>query len=298
MKYLKILPFIIGVIFIVSGISKLISIDDFEQYIYGLNWFSLDLTQILSRLLISVETAAGILFILRIYKRITSVLTLIMLAAFTSYILYAALTGDSEDCHCFGSLIRFNHTFSILKNLILGLLILVYIKNGEEKFGKRRHITALFVMSVSFVTVFTINLPAGILNRKSEIRYCEPCVKKILKTNQPETPKAIICFFSVNCKYCKLAAQRISVISRKANNSRDIVFYIWDEKNQSEAFFKENKLPPIKTFTLPVLQFMEATSGIMPLIILYENGKIVDTFRFSNMDEGIILDFLKNYNIQ
>ena len=42
-----------------------------------------------------------------------------------------------------------------------------------------------------------------------------------------------------------------------------------------------------------VIEFLKLTNGTMPLIILYNNGGVQKTFRYKNMDEYQIINFLQ-----
>lgn len=292
-KVKEIFPFVIAAVFLFSGISKLISVDFFEQYIYSFRIISLNLSILISRLIIGFELTLSIFFSLKIYKKTTTYITLITLSLFTIFILYSGITGISDDCHCFGALIQLSNSVSIIKNLIIIALIIVYLKSDTE-ISKNRLSKAIVAILIGFISSFAFNFPTGIITKNHEIKYCNSCFEKILDDTKLNKQRKIFCFLSVNCKYCKLAAQRISVMSQKAQNTNDIIYFLWDDKNQSDKFFKETKSIPFTHYRLNVIRFMDATSGTMPLIILYENGKVVKTFRYSDMDENEMILFLKN----
>ena len=122
----------IGSVFIIASILKLITIDEFEIYIYSFNIFSFFITTILSRLLIVGEIVLGIFLIFKIYYRFTWKATLTIQILFTIFLIYTALFRDDGNCHCFGDLVQLSPMQSIIKNLvIIGALFLLKLRPSE-----------------------------------------------------------------------------------------------------------------------------------------------------------------------
>ena len=116
---------VVGGVFIIAAILKLISIDEFEIYIYSFNIFSFLLTTFVSRMIIIGEFILGLFLILKINYRFVWKTSLIILILFTLFLTYAAIFRRDSNCHCFGELIELNPLESIVKNLILILLLLL-----------------------------------------------------------------------------------------------------------------------------------------------------------------------------
>ena len=93
----------IGGMFIIAAILKLISIDEFEIYIYSFNVFSFLVTTFVSRLLIAGEFILGLFLILKINYKFTWRATLIMLMLFTLFLIHVAIFRNDDNCHCFGA---------------------------------------------------------------------------------------------------------------------------------------------------------------------------------------------------
>ena len=115
----------IGSVFIIAAILKLISIDEFEIYIYSFNILSFLLTTFVSRIIIAAEFALGLLLILNINCKFITRVTLIVLAAFTLFLIYTAIFRQDSNCHCFGELIQLNPMQSIIKNLVMIALLVI-----------------------------------------------------------------------------------------------------------------------------------------------------------------------------
>ena len=107
----------LGALFVVTAVLKLLSIDNFEIYIYSFGLFSYTWTTFFSRLLIFIELLIGISLILKICFKKIWWLTMLMMAGFTLFLVYAAIFRNDSNCHCFGDLIELNPTQSIFKNI-------------------------------------------------------------------------------------------------------------------------------------------------------------------------------------
>lgn len=290
-SFIKTLPFLIALTFLISGISKLISSDVFEQFLYGLGLFSLDQAFYISRLTVSVELILALLFAFRLYPKTISCFTLGLLFVFTIFIVYLNISQKSDDCHCFGTLIRLSNGLSILKNILLALLIILYRKKENQSQKSQKLKLAICVITGLFVGA-GVNFPASRLHPGIKPVYCETCLNELLDQTQLKNEKKIVCFISTACKYCKLMAQRLTVIAGKTDNNNDIVYFLWDDKNNPEIFFETTYSYPFSNFKMDVISFLKLTKGTMPLLVLYNQGKVEQTYRYSDMDESKIIEFL------
>ena len=76
---------LLGVFFIGTAVLKLLSIDNFEIYIYSFNIFSYITTTFFSRLLIFIELIIGISLIFKICFKQIWWLTMLMMVFFTIF---------------------------------------------------------------------------------------------------------------------------------------------------------------------------------------------------------------------
>ena len=131
----------IGSVFIIAAILKLISIDEFEIYIYSFNILSFLLTTFVSRIIIAAEFALGLLLIINKNCKFVRRVTLIVLAAFTLFLIYVAIFRQDGNCHCFGELIELTPTQSIIKNLVMiGMLVM------GQRVNDKRHCNEQWAM--------------------------------------------------------------------------------------------------------------------------------------------------------
>ena len=123
---------LLGVFFIGTAVLKLLSIDSFEVYIYSFGIVNFITTTFLSRLLIFIELLIGISLVLNICHRQIWWLTMLMMAGFILFLVYAAIFRNDSNCHCFGNLVELNPLQSIVKNIIV-IALLIMIKDEQKQ---------------------------------------------------------------------------------------------------------------------------------------------------------------------
>ena len=157
---------LVGGVFIIAAILKLISIDEFEIYIYSFNIFSFLLTTFVSRIIIIGEFILGLFLILKINYKFTWRISLLTLTLFTLFLTYTAIFRQDSNCHCFGELIELSPLESIIKNVILILLLLLSQKSKDKRQKALSEVQSskFFVLCSSFfvLLVFIISPPDSI----------------------------------------------------------------------------------------------------------------------------------------
>ena len=113
----------IGGMFVIAAILKLMSIDEFEIYIYSFNVLNFLLTSFVSRIIIAGEFILGLFLILKINYKFTWNATMIVLILFTLFLIYVAIFRNDTNCHCFGQLVELSPVESIIKNVIAMILL-------------------------------------------------------------------------------------------------------------------------------------------------------------------------------
>ena len=99
------LYFIAGVL-LVSGIAKIADPMPMIETLKALTSLGENLIILATTLLPIIEIGLGILLVLRIGPKIVLFCTLILFGAFLAFSIYGTLMGISNDCGCFGSLVK------------------------------------------------------------------------------------------------------------------------------------------------------------------------------------------------
>jgi len=153
-----ILRIFMGLMFLFSGGSKLFPIEAFEAVTVQQGVITWDLVPYLSRVLIGFELLLGFLFLLNIkLRRFTLPGALVILSAFTVYLIYLELSGaGGENCGCFGEILPMSGTASIIKNLVfIGITAYLLYSAGPEAKYSYAHIGAGYVV-VMLLLLFAV----------------------------------------------------------------------------------------------------------------------------------------------
>ena len=118
---------LLGAMFILSAVLKLITIDTFETYVYSFHLLSFTLAEVAARCLIALEFVTGCFLLLKAQYRWAWWVATLMTAGFTLFLVYVVLFRNDANCHCFGDLIPIEPLHSIYKNIgILAALVFAY----------------------------------------------------------------------------------------------------------------------------------------------------------------------------
>jgi len=135
MKYLCTFSrILLGIVFIVSGITKVIDpvgtgfvISEYFNAL-GLSFFS-SLSVLVGVLQSVFELVLGVALIVGLQMRISSILTMLIMVFFTFFTLWTAIANPVQHCGCFGDAIRLTNWETFLKNVIFTpFSILLFLK--------------------------------------------------------------------------------------------------------------------------------------------------------------------------
>ena len=296
------LKILLGLVFILSAVLKLIDIDKFEIYVYSFNFFGLSLSYIAARLLIAFEFLLGIALIANIFNKYVTRITLATLVAFTSFLVYLIIVGRNDNCHCFGEYLPFNPIESIIKNIIF-IAILLFCWNVKPfKICYRKYVIAIwgFVSIAPFVAVFIISPPDNFVKYPTQAKYSineELFAQHIapegaLDTLNISEGKKIVTLYSPNCKYCKLSARKLNTIQERVGiPEKDIITVFGGDVVDLTPFYTETETTPLQPMFMDADLFLPLTYGRFPAILLLNNGEVVKAFQYRSISESDIEQF-------
>ena len=147
--------FILGSLFILSAISKLIPIEAFDLTIVNQGIAGWNIAPYLSRFIISIEFFLGISFFINPFvKKIAVPFSFLLLVVFCIHLIYLISTGSgSKNCGCFGELIPMSSLEALIKNLVL--IFLLYLVHKYFIYEKKLNYSFAFaVFSIVFAGMF------------------------------------------------------------------------------------------------------------------------------------------------
>lgn len=286
---------LLGILFLLSAAAKLVSIDQFEIYIFSFGWLRLGLAYMFARLVIAAEFFLGLSLIINIYPRITWKLTGLMLLGFTGFLAWLAISGNTDNCHCFGEFVDLDPVQSLLKNIVF---LVVWLFGAEiDGFAQAapqwlKPVLGGSLAAVCLATVLIVSPPDN-WNYKAYSRgasYVDDALHDYLEDGVlPESVgqgDKVVCFISLSCEYCHLASQKIATL-RKQGQFSDAPIIALISRGETEVdptyYFEETGLDASEYKYIPASSFLQITSGALPLILVLHNGVVQEKYGYRDL---------------
>ncbi len=284
-----------GTIFIISAVLKLLSLDTFELYVYSFGILSLDATMILARLLVAAELLLGLLLTTGIFSKFAIKVSILMLVIFTAFIGFLMISNNNEHCHCFGDAVEISHPLSIIKNIILIIFLIIAAKSADMIKRYRPAIFSLLLL-LSIALVFIVSPPDSLRrnNYKNKTSFNKEKLEAFISKHQLQNKKKVAFFFGASCRFCKMAAQKLSVIQDKTDHKQAfLIVFMGDNKKANETFITEYGLEEIENISIDPMEFLKITDGSLPVIFILDKGKILESYSYRSFEEQRILEFTR-----
>ena len=293
------LKVLLGLVFIVSAVLKIVDMDRFEIYVYSYHFFSLNFSFLAARAAIIVELVLGIGLVSNTLHKLYWWGSMAMLLGYTLLLIYALHLGRTDSCHCFGDFLQLDPKQSLVKNgILMFLFILIYRMEGWQT-PFRWLILCLAVMA-STIGVFVASPPDNLTSYSNPDQNLQ---KELFDEMLDETPldtlslregKQVVAFFSTGCEYCQMAAQKLSLMQRFYGFPADnITFVFMGSEDGIDRFYEESASAHYRSVLYPdVVRLLKVINGNFPVIVLMDNGEVVHEYGFRNMREDEIKAFM------
>ena len=312
---------IISLLFLVSAYAKVyhepsayFSITTFEAKQLVPLGFSSEISSYLSRILIALEFAIGVLILLPFYlKRIVIPLTIFVLAAFCVHLaLQIYLTGNSGNCGCFGTLLPMTPLEAILKNIFaIGLLVILNKLLTKDK-SKSIEIFYGFLIYLFFVIGIMALVPiknSSNVTIESNYQIQEDLVlegPKQMKSEFGQTlpfadkGRLILCFFAPGCDHCRAAVRSIDSLSKIVEDFPKVEIVFMDEEVDKIPEFFEYAGSEYHYIVLDISTFYDVLTWERdtPGIFYMWNGNILKEFNGTNESAYDPESLLKSLNFK
>lgn len=294
-----IIRILIGLMFIVSAVLKIFSLDTFEIYIYSLDFFGFVFSGFVARCVIAAELLLGSFLIAKILYKPTWWLTMAMMVVFTLFLVYVALFRNDANCHCMGELVELNPAWSIVKNLVLILLLLLIRKEDNWHFrGTVALGISLLVASVAVpFALFPMDSFYQIFSREEQkvdmAKFSQFMQDSTAQALQLDRGDYVIGYLASGCKYCKISAQKIHTIFQ--NNQLDstkLVFMIWGSEKSVQSFQEETETQGYRYEFINPVEALNIVFGQFPTYVYVHNGQVERVANLRGLEERYTVDFL------
>ncbi|MFI3317038.1 MAG: DoxX family protein [Rikenellaceae bacterium] len=279
----------VGVLFIVSALLKLSSIDSFELYIFSLNLFSLEIASFMARLVIGAELALGVGYIINIYHKQLFYTVLATTVGFTLLLIYLWVIGREDNCHCFGDVVDISPVESILKNVGIIAMILLSKNTPTWRFEItinhhtiKRYSSYILLAACALIAVpfqrYPIHSIYNRVNDRGENYVASKINFDLLNTMLEQHPEIewgtkckIIAFYGTHCKYCKLSVGQLSQIVRRHGLDHDAIrLLFWGNDEGVADFFEQTDAVEFDYTIIEPHLLLNIISGELPTLLFYD----------------------------
>lgn len=290
---------LLGLMFIVSAILKVVDMDKFEIYIYSYHFLSLNVSSIIARLAIILELVLGIGLISHTLHKVYWWGSMLMLLGYTFLLIYAIHLGRTDSCHCFGDYMQLNPKQSLIKNGVLIVLLLSIYKMESRETPFRWLILVLAIMASS-IGVFVASPPDNLTTASDPGQSLQANLFEDMLDDAPldslhlREGKQVVCFFSTGCEYCQMAAHKLSLMRQFYGFPPENITCLFMGNEEGVArFYEQSESEPYHDVLYPdVTRLLKAVNGNLPTIVFMEDGRVVHEYGFRNMDEVEIKAFM------
>ena len=280
-----------GVVFIVSAVLKLVSIDSFELYIYSLGWFPLSLSYVLSRLLVAGEFALGAAIVSAQCQRQVNAAAYGLLIIFSVFLLHLVATGYTGNCHCMGEAVDLPPVPSLLKNAALAALLFV---SGGINFHLRHAFAWLCgVGLLAVAAVFIASPPDNFVTYKAPKVHRDQIEQflrqdSVFQSQIVPQEHAIACFFSTTCRVCRLSARKLQIMLDRHSVPANAVYQIFEgDEDKLADFFEQSEARRYSMRCLSEDEFWRFTSRV-PVFVTFRHGIIDSVYNYRTLDEAAV----------
>ena len=302
MNILKIIIRIgIGVFFIASAILKLISIDNFELYIYSFNIFSFTMSGLAARAVIACELLVGILLIAKVKYKEAWWLTMLMLVGFSLLLVYVILFRNDSNCHCMGDLVEIKPSLSLIKNLLVIALMLLIRKEEDYRFRGRVSVLVIAILTAIAVpfALFPMDNIYNLFSKTStkscnEAEFNSFLQDSVMQDIHLDEGNFIVGVVSSGCKFCRIGCLKMSeMVTFNKIDSTKVLYFIWGDSTSVKEFRKETKSEPFLYVPINPVKAIRITDGAFPLFLFIQDGEVQRTADLRQLTEKEVISHLK-----
>lgn len=212
---------ILGIIFVISGLGKILDTAAFANviYSYGVGYLSL-----LAPAIAVLEIYLGLSLLLGYKTRLHSILIFFLVAGFSCIYTYGLITDGIEDCHCFGTL-----SFAFLESPVAFYIknsLLILLSSFIWKFPvhysifnkKLRNVLMIMILVIStFIAGYTFSIPGQLkISPRTQYKMTDTRAKLLMECYPFNCDSTYVVFvFSYKCPYCINSIEHIKVFEER-----------------------------------------------------------------------------------
>ncbi len=186
---------------------------------------------------------------------------------------------------------------SLIKNIVFIVLLFTIRHNNSWLWAYRKAALIIILMAAFFVP--SVLSPPDLIHNLIYARHTtekfqkgKDYIKLSDNTLKYDEGKKVLCFFSLNCPYCTLAARKISIISQQLDKGDAIYFYFYGNPQYIDQFWEQSHTKPFVHYAfLPAEEVITVAKGRLPTIIFVENSSVIKRLDYRGFTEKDFRDF-------
>lgn len=291
----------IGLFFIVSAVLKLLSLDNFELYIYSFKIVNFVWSGLLARAIIACEILVGILLIIKVRYKEAWWLTMLMLIGFSLLLVYVMLFRNDSNCHCMGDLVEIKPWISLVKNLIAIALLLSVRKEDDYQFrGRTLALAGAFVAAL--VPPFALFPMDGVYNlfaKSGDLDYSETDFNALMADSTMQDVNLeegcyVVGVISSGCEFCRISCLKMSeMVENNGLDTSRILYFVWGDSAAVKPFQEETKTESFRFVRVSPLAAIRVVNGQFPTYLFIRDGVVEATADLRQLTEKKLCDHLQ-----
>jgi uncharacterized membrane protein YphA (DoxX/SURF4 family) len=269
-KIAQIFRFILGAVFLFSAYTKFISPGLTEIILVDHGIVSArETAAIIVRVLIGLEFALGILLILPYsLKTIVIPSAILFLVAFTGYLVYTGfILKDTQNCGCFGEMIKMSPLESIIKNIVLVAALVLLFKFTDEK---KKHFVAPAAVVLCIAAVFVFLQ----VNSQKEFKFANYTNFEGEGRVDLSNGEKLLLILNLECNHCQALAKELSRMKNQIGKLPKIYALLFKEGNITVDSFKVMTGFNFPYHTIGMNEFLNLIGQSPPRLYWLKDGKI------------------------
>ncbi len=252
-KWIFSLQIFLGGVFILSAISKLVAPGLFEITILDQGIIdSREIAAYLGRLLIAMELFIGIALLQPYYlKKIILPVSLLTLVGFTGLLSYSYFLGDTNNCGCFGEMIKMSPLEAILKNIVLIIIGIFVFLQSKTKLEKLYIPTIILFISVGIVFI------VAPIKSYEDLKFSNYTnFNNAGRVDLTEGGNLVAIFF-IDCEHCIETAKEIKKLENETATLQNFyILFSGEETDSVQHFLSQTNIEP-PYLRIPIEDFFD-----------------------------------------
>lgn len=281
------LRIILGILFIVSAYSKIISPGLIEIILvdHGIAG-TRESAATLVRILIGFEFALGLLFFQPFsIKRLVIPTAFLFLAGFTIYLAYTGfILKDTQNCGCFGEMIKMSPIESIIKNIALMSLLVLLFKLSSER--KKYYVPLLLIVAAIGLTFIIV--PARSQKDIKFANYTTFVGQGRVDLSQGDK---LIAIMNTDCDHCQQLAKELAALKKNKKSLPEIYTLFFIEGSISVDSFRAITKYDLPYRKIEVKEFLNLIGQSPPRVYWLREGAVKEIW-----DKDILENITEKYS--